>query len=343
MNPCIPLSAPGRVAAPMRWARVAALSALLALPLAAPAAEPMRFAWPEGRRAAVSLAYDDALDSQLDHALPALDRHGFKASFYLQLSRPSVRERLADWRAAARGGHELGNHSLFHQCSGKGPDRDWVAPEHDLDATPASRMRDEVLLANAMLHAIDGETERTYTVPCGDAMAADGNYLDLVAPAFVAIKYGDGAVTPDMDALDPYAVTVEAPVAASAEDLIAHVEAAARAGTMVNLTFHGIGGDYLSVSPEAHEGLLAYLDRHRDLYWVDSFIQIMRYVREQQARPAAEAGGAPAAAIPDRVQRRRDEAPDSRLRLPTALRRAGASAALPTPSQSAASLPQASR
>ena len=40
------------------------------------------FAWPEGRKAAVSLAYDDALDSQLDTAIPALDRHGLKGSFY---------------------------------------------------------------------------------------------------------------------------------------------------------------------------------------------------------------------------------------------------------------------
>ena len=32
------------------------------------------FHWPDGRKAAVSLAYDDALDSQLDNALPVLDR-----------------------------------------------------------------------------------------------------------------------------------------------------------------------------------------------------------------------------------------------------------------------------
>lgn len=40
---------------------------------------------------------------------------------------------------------------------------------------------------------------------------------------------------------------------------------------MVNFTFHGIGGDYLSVSNEAREQLLAYLDAHRDNYWTDTF------------------------------------------------------------------------
>ena len=257
------------------------------------------FAWPGGRKAAVSLAYDDALDSQLDNAVPALDRYGFKGSFYLQLSRPSVVERLDEWRAAARQGHELANHSLFHQCSGSLPDRDWVEPEHDLDTTTAARMRDQVLLGNAMLHAIDGRTERTFTVPCGDALAADGNYVDLLESAFVAIKFGQGGVTPDMTVLDPHAVTVEAPVGASAGDLIAQVEDAARRGTMVNFTFHGIGGDYLEVSNEAHEGLLEYLDRNRDIYWVDSFVELMKYVRAQQAGVRAPAAPASLAPPPD--------------------------------------------
>src|SRR3546814_8140421 len=109
--------------------------------------------------------------------------------------------RIGDWSsdvcssdlAAAARGHELGNHTLFHQCSGSGEDRDWVAPHRDLDSTRAARMRDQVLLANAMLAAIDGRHERTFTVPCGDAVADGGNYVDLVAPDFVAIKLGSGS------------------------------------------------------------------------------------------------------------------------------------------------------
>lgn len=259
------------------------ISLTLAMPLAM-AGEPDRFAWPEGRKAAVSLAYDDALDSQLDQALPALDRHGFKGSFYLQLSREPLVKRLEEWRAAARNGHELGNHSLFHQCSKAQPDRDWVEPQRNLDTTTAAQMRDQVLLANAMLHAIDGRSERTYTVPCGDAMASDGNYVELIKPDFVAVKFGAGAVTPDMATLDPHAVTVVAPVDVTGAELIAMVEAAGKQGTMVNFTFHGIGGDYLSTSSEAHEALLDYLDQHRDTYWVDSFINLMNYVRIQQTR-----------------------------------------------------------
>lgn len=248
------------------------------------AAEP--FAWPEGRQAAVNLAYDDALDSQLDAAIPALDRHGFKGSFYLTLGAEAVRLRMDDWRHAARNGHELGNHSLFHQCSGAGEGREWVRPEHDLDHTSVAQMREQVLLANTVLHALDGSTEFTFTAPCGDRMARDGDYVAALQGHFLGIKL-IGGVVQDMRTLDPAATPVVAPVGLDGAQLIALVDEAARRGTMVGFTFHGIGGDHLQTSVEAHDALLAYLDTHRDVFWVDTFRNQMRWIRAQQ-RPQAD-------------------------------------------------------
>jgi peptidoglycan/xylan/chitin deacetylase (PgdA/CDA1 family) len=243
------------------------------------------YRWPHGASAAVSLAYDDALDSQLDNALPALDHYGLKASFYLQLSNPSVSLRMAQWRAAAANGHELGNHTLFHQCSGALPGRGWVTPERDLDRISVAQVKDQALLANTMLYAIDGRRERTFTAPCGDLAAGGQPYLPALAGAFVAIKAGAGTgVSVAIDALDPSGVPVLAPVNLSGRQLIAIVEQAGARGAMVNLTFHGIGGDYLAVSAEAHRELLQFLARHRDRYWTDTFLNIMRHVKAQQAR-----------------------------------------------------------
>lgn len=246
-------------------------------------AEGPAFAWPDGKKAAVSLAYDDALDSQLDNAIPALDRHGLKGSFYLTLAAAPVQRRMADWRAAARSGHELGNHSLFHQCSARGADRAWVRPEQDLDKTTVAQMRAQVALANTMLQALDGSTEHTFTAPCGDRAASDGDYIVAVRELFVGIKLVAGEAITDMHALDPLAVPVVVPVGSSGAELIALVEEAGRRGTMVNFTFHGIGGDHLAVSTEAHDALLAYLAEHRDTYWTDTFRNQMRWVRAQQA------------------------------------------------------------
>ena len=262
------------------------IEALAALCLAAVAthagAADAAFPWPHGAKAAVSLAYDDAIDSQLDNAIPALDRAGLKGSFYIKLASPSLARRLPEWRAAAARGHELGNHTLFHQCSAALPDRSWVTPEDNIDTTSAARLVAQVRLGSTMLHAIDGRDERTFTVPCGDVMAAGEDYVARIHGDFVAIKSGAGGVVPDMDQLDPYAVAVTAPDGATGEQLIALVKEAGAKGTMINFTFHGIGGDYITTSSKAHEELLAYLAAHRDVYWTDTFINIMKYVKAQQ-------------------------------------------------------------
>ncbi|MDP2714366.1 polysaccharide deacetylase family protein [Rheinheimera sp.] len=246
------------------------------------------FSWPNGAKAAVSLAYDDSLATQLDIALPALNAHGLKASFYLQLSGPLISQRLADWRAAAAQGHELGNHTLFHQCSAAKPGRDWVAAENDLDNISAVQLVQQIRLANSMLFAIDGQTERTFTAPCGDELAGGQAYLPLIYSDFVAIKAKTGPIITDMTKLNVHAVEVIAPVGSSGAELIALVKQAAQHGTMVNFTFHGIGGDHLSVSAQAHAELLAYLAANRDIYWTDTFLNIMQYVTAQQAGDSAE-------------------------------------------------------
>ena len=254
------------------------------------------FVWPHRQRAAVSLSYDDAIDSQLDNAVPALDNAGIKATFYLTLSSESLRKRLPAWRALAAHGHELGNHTLFHPCSRALPGREWVTPDNDLDHIRASQWAAEVRVGNTMLRAIDGRSERTFTLPCGDFNASGEPVLPLIAGDFIAIKAGDGGVVPDMWTLDIHRVGVTAPAGVTGAWLIAQVEAAGARGTMINFTFHGIGGDYLTVSNQAHAELLAYLAAHRDRYWTAPFIEIMRYVAQRQAA-AANVGAASAATV----------------------------------------------
>lgn len=258
------------------------LGAILVAPSIAAAEKP--FSWPNGAKAAVNLAYDDALDTQLNTAIPALNKYALRGTFYLNVASPTLTTRLGDWRAAAKKGHELGNHSIFHQCSKSSPGRDWVPADRDLDKVSVTQMQDQVKVTNAFLHAIDGKTERTYTPPCIDLNAGGGNYVDGLKNEFVAIKAKSGGVTPDMKTLDPYAVGVDFPAEVTGAQLIAVVKEAAAKGTMANFTFHGIGGDHLSVSKEAHEELLKYLAANKDIYWTDTFVTIMKYVKEQQTK-----------------------------------------------------------
>ena len=70
--------------------------------------------WPNASRAAVSLTYDDGLNSQLDNAAPELDALGLKATFFL--TEENCAERLADWIKLAHEGHEMADHTVSHPC-----------------------------------------------------------------------------------------------------------------------------------------------------------------------------------------------------------------------------------
>ncbi len=74
------------------------------------------FKWPGNKKAAIVLTYDDALQSQLDIAIPQLNSFHFKGTFFL--TGTLTEKDIVRWRNAAKNGHELGNHTLFHPCSG---------------------------------------------------------------------------------------------------------------------------------------------------------------------------------------------------------------------------------
>lgn len=226
--------------------------------------------WPGKAKVAISLSYDDALASQLDHAVPALDKYQIKASFYPTLSSPVMAARMDEWRKAALSGHELGNHTLFHPCSASKLGRSWVLPHNDLDKRTLVQIQDEVNTANAFLKAIDGRTLRTYTPPCLDTDVADGNYLKVIAKDFVSIKTGE-------DFPKGFSVLLM-PDGQSGAELIQYVKKNAKKAKLIHILFHGIGGDYMSVKPEDHEQLLKFLADNRDIYWTDTYINIMTHL-----------------------------------------------------------------
>jgi peptidoglycan/xylan/chitin deacetylase (PgdA/CDA1 family) len=225
--------------------------------------------WPGGAKVAVSLSYDDALNSQLDHAIPALDARQLKASFYILPNSPVMDSRLSEWRQIAKNGHELGNHSVYHPCSASLPGRSWVAKHHDLDTYTVDKMREELRTANTFLKALDGKTERTYTVPCGDLRVAGKTYLSELSELFVAVK-GQG--------VDHGFSTLWAPADVSGEELIEYLQKVPDTVSLVNILFHGVGGDHLSVSAEAHEVLLDFLKANSETYYVDTYLNIMKHV-----------------------------------------------------------------
>jgi peptidoglycan/xylan/chitin deacetylase (PgdA/CDA1 family) len=237
----------------------AAFLALCSLAMAVPAWAD----WPAGKKAAVVLTYDDALTSQLDHAVPVLDQSGLKATFLLSNIRRAEVER---WRSVARKGHELANHTVFHACPAKQYPAD---PRYTTEAyTPASMLA-EIEQENVLLTAIDGKSIHGFGTPCGNGLAGGRDYLALLwAKGLVSyIRTGDAeardAATSAAEIDLTHIPARSFPEAATGQQLIDHARAAQAGGGLAVFVFHGVAGEYLNVSDKAHRELIAWLAAHR--------------------------------------------------------------------------------
>ena len=141
-----------------------------------------------GKKAAVVITYDDAIDQHLDNAVPLLDSLGLKASFYITAFSPSVQGRMEQWKQLAGSGHELGNHTLFHPCIGNQPGREFVSADYDLSRYTIRRIQDEARMTNLFLQALDGKKERTFAFTCGDMKVQDSSFIQSMRDDFVAAR-----------------------------------------------------------------------------------------------------------------------------------------------------------
>jgi len=219
------------------------------------------------KQCAVVLTYDDAIDIDLDNVVPALDSLKLKGTFYIIGSSPVVAKRLDEWRLAAKHGHELGNHALFHPCDGTLPGRGFVTADNDLSKYTVSREVNEIRINNVLLKAIDGKDKRTFAYPCGDLKIGDVYFYDKLKNDFAGARgVGAGLQTAaqvKLDNIDCYMINGQ-----SAEYMINLVKKAQQTHTLLVFLFHGVGGGHnINVSLSAHSQLLHYLkDHEKDIY-----------------------------------------------------------------------------
>ena len=68
-----------------------------ASPFAAPQAGSQGFHWPNGKRVAVSLSFDDARASQVDVGLDVINPTRVKVTFYVTTSSDALHSKLDAW------------------------------------------------------------------------------------------------------------------------------------------------------------------------------------------------------------------------------------------------------
>jgi len=238
-----------------------------------------QFTWPNGAKAAVVFTYDDALDCHLDIAVPQLDEFGLKGTFFCTGNSPCLYNRTEEWRAITKRGHELGNHTLFHPCDGTG--QDWIKPEYDLRTYTPEQIVAELKTANTLLKAIDGNTDRSYGYTCSHFVANGVDFTDSIKNIFVAARC-DGPIPETMDDYKTWKTPSYMSVDPDIQDLITQVEEARAKGTIVVFMFHNVGGGYLNTAADVHKKLLQYVSENQGDFYNDSFINVMKYVKENQ-------------------------------------------------------------
>ena len=235
-----------------------------------------------GKQCAVVLTYDDALNVHLDKVVPVLDSLGLKGTFYLPGFFPSFRARVKDWSVVAQSGHELGNHTLYHPCEGRAPGREWVPPDYDLSRYTVRRMVDEISMANALLEAIDGKTQRTFAYPCGDMKVGDSSYVGEVRRLFPGARGVEGKMQ-TIDDIDLYNVGSSMINGQSGEELIRLVKDGEAKKVLVVFLFHGVGGEHaLNVSLADHRKLLSFLKQNEKDILVATMTDVCEYVKEMR-------------------------------------------------------------
>lgn len=235
-----------------------------------------KITWPNHKKAVIVLTYDDALQTQLDTAVPQLKRAHLKATFFLSGDIDS--KSILRWRILSKQGFELGNHSIYHPCSSTND-----TPVHSEGYTPAS-MVNEIHLMNNFLFAIDGGNDRTYAYPCAETSVGGKDYADTLRK-YRTVKYAriggdtDNAIITDIKNLDPLKVpSYGLEGNSTGAQLIAFVKMVEQKGGMGIFMFHGIGGDYITTPAKAHQELLDYLVKNRKDIWVGTFKEVMDYV-----------------------------------------------------------------
>lgn len=248
------------------------------------------FIWPEGKKMAISLSFDDARASQVDAGTALLDTYNVKATFYVQP--PAVKNRLEGWKKAVAGGHEIGNHSISHPCSGN---FSW-SRENALEDYTLKQMREQLKAANKQIEELLGVKAEVFAYPCGQTFVGRGkntqSYIPLVADIFISGRgwLAESANNPafcDMAQLTGIEMDGK-----DFEDILPLIKSAQQAGQWVVLAGHEMGNSGPQTTRLAMlKKLIEYAQDPANKIWISPVGTVAKYVNEH--RKVAEYGSAP--------------------------------------------------
>jgi len=240
------------------------------------------FHWPNGKRVAVSLSFDDGRPSQVDRGLDVLNPTGVKVTFFVVPE--NVKKRVEGWKRAVASGHEIANHSLTHPCTGNFP---WSS-QNALENYSLEQMSQQLDAANAEIQSLLGVRMVTFAYPCGQKFVGRGRQLKSYAP-LIAEKFLVGRGFMDEYFNDPAFVDLAQTSGTVSDELdyiqlVKLISQAAADGAWIIFAGHDIGEKGHQVTDAtALAALCRYMQDPANGIWVDTIAKIGSYVQQQRA------------------------------------------------------------
>lgn len=267
---------------------IAAVLSFVSYPVLGQSANPdaASFTWPEGKKAAVSLSFDDARLSHVDVGLAFFEKHGGQVTFYVVPS--NVEKRLEGWQKIAAAGHEIGNHSLNHPCTGNFR---W-SRANALETYTLKTMRRELVKANRQIEEALGVVPETFAYPCGQKFVGRGqqtkSYVPVVAEVFTAGRGWLDEAPNDPTYVDMPQLTGMSMDSKSFDEIKPLLEQVQESGQWLVLAGHDIGsGKGAQLTRTAMlKKLIEYAQDPANNLWLAPVGTVAKYVRKHRDETA---------------------------------------------------------
>jgi len=235
--------------------------------------------WPQNKRAALSISFDDSRVSQWEKGIPILDAYNIKSTFYVV---PRViQNHINEWKAVLANGHEIANHTVNHPCSGNfGFARNKALEEYSL-----GQMEQELTDASDAIKVLLGVEPQTFAYPCGQTFVGRGentqSYVPLVAKRFLAGRCFNGESANDPTFCDLAQLIGMSGDIQDFSLLKKHLDKTLADGNWLILAAHDVGDKQQAVSEGVLRAIGDYAKKHPEL-WVDTVAGIAAYIKSQR-------------------------------------------------------------
>jgi peptidoglycan/xylan/chitin deacetylase (PgdA/CDA1 family) len=237
--------------------------------------------WPEGKRVAISLTFDDGRTSQVEGGTALLDSFGVKATFFVHPT--AVEKRLDGWKKAVASGHEIGSHSLNHPCTGN---FEW-SRQNALENYTLDAMRKNLTECNRQLKQLLNVNAEVFAYPCGQKFVGRGkntkSYVPLIAEMFLLGRGWLDEAANDPAFCDFAQITGVESDGKDFEQILPLIEAAEKNEQWLCLAGHemGVGGTQTTRLSMLRK-LLAYAQDPANGIWIAPAGTIAKYVQQQR-------------------------------------------------------------